>query len=286
MQTETNGAASPAPVAPLFPGVSITSGTTNKAPILLVIGDEKSGKSTTVTTSLFGYPTPNHQPLVLAWDPTGPVSCIKLGFHPHAIDINAQPGATRWAKAQGVMSSLESNITTLKERYGSLVIDCTSVMVDRLHEDARRYSKNPDPRSHFGECLLQGKEFINRVVDLGLPTVWLAWARASETVESVQPNGQKARKLIMGGPNILGNTRAFIAGKAHQIFIIEKQKRGQVEGADANGYVRIVHSQPWENINAGGRYEHILPEPCPPHFGWILSQITGTGQWAPQAAAT
>lgn len=276
-------AASQLPQLPLLPGVSVIDDKSNKAPLLLVMAFEKVGKSATTIMSTIGWPTPEHQPLVLAWDSSGPVSCLKLGYRPHSIDIQAAPGALRIDRARHVLAQIEQNIVEVRKRYGVLIIDCTSTMLDRLHEDARRTSKNPDPRSHYGEALLHGKEFINRVQDLGIPSIWLSWLRDAETVEQVLPNGQKSKRVIMGGPNIIGNVRTIIAGKAQHIFILDKEKHGPgAPGADEEGYVRVVHSRPWNNINAGGRYSHVLPEPCPPHFGWILSQITHNGPWTPK----
>jgi hypothetical protein len=267
----------------LFPGVSIIDAKSNAAPMLCVIGKEKSGKSATTITTLANWPAPGMDPLVLAWDKTGPDSCIKLGYQPHAIRIADQPGTRHWDKGRGVLDSLERNTAQLHSRYGAIVTDCMSTMVDRIHEDARRFSKNPDPRSHFGDALMQAKEWINRIVDLGLPTIWLTWLREPEMNESKAPNGQTVRKFAMGGVNVLGGTRALLAGKAHHILYLEKVKHGPgVQGADEDGNVRLFHTRPYENIDCHGRYSHILPEPCPPHLGWILSQITGKGPFAPR----
>lgn len=276
----TNGA------GPLFPGVTIIDAKANTAPIIVVIGREKSGKSATSITSLVGWPAPGFDPLVLAWDKTGPDSCIKLGYQPHAIRIADQPGARFWDKGRAVLDSLELNAPALHARYGAIVTDCMSTMVDRTHEDARRFSKNSDPRSHFGDALMQSKEWINRIVDLGLPTIWLTWLREPEVNESKGPAGQTIRKFVSGGVNVLGGTRALLAGKAHHILYLEKVKHGVgAQGADENGDVRLFHTKPYENIDCSGRYSHILPEPAPPHLGWILSQITGKGPYAPGAGA-
>lgn len=239
--------------------------------------------SATSATTLVNYPEPGFDPLVLAWDKTGPDACIKLGYQPHAIKIGEQPGTRNWDKARGVLDTLERNASALHGRYGAIITDCMSTMVDRLHEDARRFEKNPDPRSHFGVALMQSKEWINRLVDLGLPTIWLSWLKQPEVQDTVAPGGQKTKKYVMGGPNILGNTRTLIAGKAHHILYLEKVKMGPgTQGADDEGYVRMFHTRPYENINCHGRYSHVLPEPAPAHLGFILGCITGRGPWAPQ----
>lgn len=264
--------------APMIPGVTVVNAQSNTAPMLLVIGKEKEGKSATSICSLFGYPDPSKQPLVIAWDRTGPDSCIRLGYQPHRILVHEQNGARYWDKAKNILDNLERNVMNLSKAYGAIVVDCASTMADRLHEDARRFSKNPDPRSHFGELLLQSKEFINRVCDLGLPTVWLAWLKEAE-IQQEAGNVQgapKKFKMIPGGPNILGNTRALLAGKAHQILILEKVRMPiGTPGADEEGFVRQFHTRPWNDIQGGGRYSHVLPEPCQPSVGFVLAKITG-----------
>lgn len=268
---------------PTIPGISLVDALSNDAPIILIIAEEKAGKSTIAATTSVGYPEPGFDPLILAWDKTGPDACIKLGYQPHVMKIGDQPGNRWFAKAKHVMQTLENNAPAIRQRYGAIITDCTSTMVDRLHEDARRFSPNPNPQSHFGDALMQSKEWINRIVDLGLPSIWLAWLRAPEVVETTTAGGAKTKKFIMGGPNILGNTRSLIAGKAHHILYLEKQKVGVGQpGADEDGYLRVFHTRPFENINCHGRYSHVLPEPAPAHLGYILGCITRRGPWAPR----
>lgn len=259
---------------PLLPGVVAMSSTTVRPPMLLIISAPKFGKSATSICSLFGWPTPDKQPLVLAWDPTGPIACNRLGFYPHVIPIIDQPGAHFWDKAQHALNTIETNAHQLRQRYGAIVVDCASTMVDRLHEDSRRFSKNTNPMSHFGDALMRSKEFINRVVDLGFPTVWLAWLREAERVEEgTGPN--KRVKFIPGGPHILGSTRNLLAGRADHILLLEKTRAPiGTQGADGEGYIRQFHTRPWNEIECGGRYSHVLPEPCPPHVGHVLNLMT------------
>ncbi len=264
---------------PNIPGMTKVRGDDNKAPVLLVMSPEKAGKSSLGVT-LFGYPTPEKQPAFLAWDPTGPTACVRLGYSPHAMKITIDsPGDRHWPVAQRVLTTLEQNVQQIKAQYGALIIDCCSTMIDRLHEDARRFEKNTNPKSHFGVALMQGKEFMNRIVDLGLPTVWLSWLREAEVEEINLPNGSKKTRVIPGGPHIIGGFRQLVAGKAHHIFVLEKQRVGPgTVGADAQGYKRVLHAAPWANIASGGRYAHLLPDECPADLSLILRAIT-TGRY-------
>ena len=260
---------------PTIAGITKVMAGANKAPTVLVMSAEKQGKSSLATT-LFGWPTPEKQPLFLAWDPTGPESCVNLGYSPHAAIIKIDhPGERHWPKAQQILTMLEQNVHAIKQQYGAIVVDCCSTMTDRLHEDARRFSKNPNPQSHFGDCLMQSKEFLNRVRDLGLPSVWLSWLKEAEYDEQTSATGVKRVRIIPGGPHILGSFRQLIAGKAHHIFALEKQRVGFGQpGADAQGYKRVLHAAPWSNIATGGRYAHLLPDECPANLAMIFQAIT------------
>ena len=103
--------------------------------------------------------------------------------------------------------------------------------------------------------------------------VWLAWLR--EPVIQESGSGQaKTRRTVMGGPQIIGQFRGFLAGSVHMMLTLEKFKAGHgAPGADHSGYARRIHTTTWENIEGGGRYR--LPEPCAPHLGWIIDMITG-----------
>lgn len=261
-------------VAPVIPGIVQVSATDNQSPIILIMSPEKYGKSSLACT-LFDYPSPGKQPLILAWDRTGPDSCVKLGYYPHTLRIPDLPGAHHWDKARFALDTLEKNAAQIKASYGCLITDCASTMVDRLHEDARRFSDNPNPKSHFGDALMQAKEYLNRIIDFGLPSVWLCWMREQEVVED-NINGRKIRKMIMGGPNIIGSFRALLGGRSHHMMILDKVKYGMgAPGADDQGYVRLLRTRTYNGVNAGGRYEHLLPDPCQPHLGFVMATITG-----------
>lgn len=285
-----NGTSAPAPQAPtLLPGVTLGTGLDNYAPMLTVTAGEKSGKSTTVITTLRGYPSPQHHPLVLAFDEFGPDACIRMGYQPHSIRIVRQPGNTWIEKARGVMRMLEQNKAQYQAQYGSVVVDCASTAAAAFHDDARNTPKNknnPDVRAPYFEMALYFKEFVGRVIDFGLPSIWLAWLAEGGT--SVEKEGdRKIERQELGGPDVMGRKlRNFLAGRAQHNLLLEKRKLGK--GAtdqfgipvDDEGCSRLVHTQPWAMVNAGGRYSHLLPEPCPPNFSYVLGQITGRGPYA------
>ena len=275
MDNTQQPAPQPLPQQPLIPGVNIVLDNSEVTPQFLVIAREKEGKSATVGTTLVGWPQPGMHPLFIAFDESGPNSCLKLGYQPHVMSVKKLPGMTPWEKTREAINRLESNIVNIRKQYGALIVDCGSTMLDQLHEGARRNSKNPDPRSHFGEALMQAKEFMNRIAALELPVWWLAWLREPETVEEKGPNPNvKIRRILPGGPNIIGNFRSMLAGKVQHIFILEKLNVGKGQpGADEDGFARIFHTREWQNIRAGGRYSHVLPEPMAAHAGYVMSLV-------------
>jgi hypothetical protein len=213
-------------------------------------------------------------PLFIAFDESGPNSCLRLGYQPHVIAPRRMPGADMWQKTREVLSRLEQQGPALRGIYGSIIVDCASTMLDFFHEAARSSSKNPDPRSHFGTALMQAKEVMHRLGQLGLPVWWLSWLREPEVVEENGPSGQKIKRMLPGGPNILGNFRNMLAGKVQHIFALEKLNVGRGQpGADEEGFSRVFHTRDWANIRAGGRYSHLLPEPMPAHAGMVMSAV-------------
>lgn len=271
----------------MIPQVVSVGGNDNTAPIIVLQALEKDGKSATSGTTLAGWQ--GKEPLFLAWDRTGPDSCLRLGYSPKAIRIPDLPGQkvdpegrvadSFWAKGRAALAILESNRAEIVSTYNALIVDCTSTMSDRLFEEARRFSKNPDPRSHYGDVLLWCSEFMNRVVDIGLPTVWLAWMKPAETVQDKNTRGQTTTRLVPGGPLITGNFKVRLAGKAHHIAILTKEKHTpETPGADDEGFVRMLRTKPWNNVTAGGRYSHVLPDPMPAHLGVLFASITGKGR--------
>lgn len=272
----------------LLPGVVIVGANDNASPMLVLSAYEKQGKSTTAITSLVDWPKQGMHPLCIAWDPYGPDACVRVGYHPHVIRIRDQPGTLWNDKSRYAMRMLHSNRDYVHRTYGSVVVDCASTCAMALHTDAQKIPKNAnnnDTRAPYVESTLWLKEFINSVVDLGLPNVWLSWLMEGATDSfKDEASGQNKKTTRLGGPDIMGTKmRNFIAGKSHHNFVLEKYKAkndpwGKL--ADDEGTVRVFHSKPWGLINAGGRYSHVLPDPCPAHFGWVLSQITGRGPFA------
>lgn len=280
----------------LLPGVVIIGGNDNKSPMVTLSAYEKMGKSTTVITSLRDWPAPGMDPLVLAFDPHGPDACVRVGYHPHAIRIRDQPGNGTFEKAKNALAMLQQNLDFVRRRYGAVVVDCASTMVTQFHDDAKNIPKNknnPDTRAPYFELGLYVKEIIRKVMDLQLPNVWLAWLMEGSTNnEKDQSTGQNKKSTDMGGPDIMGRkVRNWIAGTSHHNFVLEKYRvakggRDPWGGAcDDEDFVRVIHTKPWGLINAGGRYSHLLPDPAPANMGWVLSQITGKGQYAPGAVA-
>lgn len=252
----------------VIPGITANPRSGNKAPIVLVAGREKEGKSTTVITSLFGFGGATMQPLVLAADSTGPDSCLAVGYVPHAIKFVDLAG--RWYdKLRSALDKVEQNIAAIRKTYNAIVFDCASTLSYRLLEDARRFSKNKDPRSHYQDMYTQFNEAWWRLADLEMPIVWLAWTG--------EPAMTDEGRTEYAAPDIAGKRFArTIAGRAHHVLLLERRKVGVgTDGADRDGYLRLFHTKPWNNNNAGGRYAHVLAEPMPAHMGNVLGAMLG-----------
>jgi len=267
---------------PNLPGVQLADGTDITALRLGVIAREKEGKSTLPVTC-FGWPTPQHQPLVIAWDETGPNSCLRLGYAVHKIVVRDAPGDSWFSKGENVVNSILDNIDAYRRTYGVIFNDCTSTQVERYLEAAGRIPQgqpgyNPDPRSHYFSAQRALMKYMNALEDTGIPTVWLAWLLESET-EEIKNGKNKTKRTIPGGFDVAGKKmRNMIGGKMHHTFILEKQKHGEgAPGADMDGFVRLLHTRDWMNIRAGGRFAHKLNEPEPASLGHILKKMTGRG---------
>lgn len=258
-----------------IPGVVLTGIYPQEPPLLLVIGHEKSGKSTLATT-LIDYPGKGGMPLIIAADASGPDSCAKLGVQMPHIKIKDAPGRTFWEKTQWVLNTVENAKRGGQFPFTSIVIDCASTLAEKLHMEDVRENPSADPRRNYGAVLTQTREFMHRILDLGLPSVWLAWLREPQVEEKVLPNGRKSKTTRLGGANIVGGFRNILAGKASMILPLEKINVGTGQpGADETGYARCLHTRTWDMIEGGGRYSHLFPEPCPAHLGWVMNQMTG-----------
>jgi hypothetical protein len=262
-----------------FPGIRAVTGNEDLVPQLLVIAREKEGKSATAGVTLVGYD--NKEPLFYAFDSSGPNSCLRLGYRPKVLDVNRLPGVTTQMRNREGLKMLETNPNALKAQFNAIIVDCGSTMVDRFHEDARRTSNNPDPRSHYGDALLAAKETMHRLAALGLPVIWLSWLKEAELVEEPAkvPGGPKSRRMIPGGPNILGNFRTMLAGRVMHTLILEKQNVGVgAQGADEDGFVRVFHTRDWQNIRGGGRFSHLLAPQMQANMGAVLWAIKHSQQ--------
>jgi len=254
---------------PAISGISSVSKANYTAPCIMVTGREKDGKSSLAAT-LFGFPDSQRQPLIVAADPSGPDSCIALGYAVHAIKLNEMTGVRWFDRARSALDIIERNIATIRSQYGAVVFDDASTISYRMLEDARRSSKNPDPRSHYQTMYTQFNELWWRLGDIGMPLVWLAWMG--------EPGLTETGGTELAAPDIAGKKFArTIAGRSQHNFVLEKRMVGKGgPGADQHGYARFLHSVPWNGQNAGGRFGHLLPEPCPPDLSFILRTIRGT----------
>ena len=80
--------------------------------------------------------------------------------------------------------------------------------------------------------------------------------------------------MTLGTLRVPGKLKTTIAGKAHVILYLEKLKGNRDDpNTDASGYTRVIHTQPYDNIDCGGRYT--LPEPCPANLAFIFNTILG-----------
>jgi hypothetical protein len=109
---------------------------------------------------------------------------------------------------------------------------------------------------------------IYRLTDIPLPVIYLAWL--GEKSDEDNPSE-------LAPPDIAGRRFArSVAGRTDHNFILERRLVGVgAEGADALGFVRVLHSIPWAGHTGGGRYSHALPAQCPPNLGWVLAAMTG-----------
>lgn len=257
-----------------IPGITFTGTVPNEPPIILVVGPEKIGKSTTAI-SLIDWPRPGAQPLIIAFDAGGPDSCAQLGYQMSVLKVKDQPGinmSDKTIRAAEIVARAFKSAPRDQYPYTSIVIDCASTLVDKLFADALpRYKSQLQV---YGEVKNVAERFFGIITEIGVPTIWYAWLK-----EPYEDN--KTKKLMEGGAKITGAFKNTLAGRATNIVMLDREKHGVgAVGADAQGYVRMFHTRTYNNIALGGRYA--LPEPCPPHLGMILQTIMG-GIHQPQA---
>lgn len=279
----------------LLPGVTIATDRDMQSPMLSVCSPPKFGKSRTVITSLIDWPAPGMHPLVIAVDDSGPLSCIDAGYYPHRVRLREEdyPGVAFDMRIRMALSGLTARRQELRQRYGSIVVDCGSTLADKLHDAAKRLTKNannPQMQAPFFELGIWFKEVMNRIRELDLPSIWLSWQTEGFVQSEKDAQGRAKVTSHMGGPDIMGaKLRNYYSGQFAHNFILERRKVGTGmkdyetgQLGDGDGNVRVLHSKPYNNVDAGGRLQRFLPAVCPAHIGWILSAITGKGPYAQQ----
>lgn len=259
-----------------IPGLSFAGSQPNKEPMLLVIAREKYGKSS-LSTTLFGWPTPQSMPLVLAFDQTGPDSCAKFGYQVPCIKPRDVPGSSYLDKCKFMIDAVEKMVAGGGPKPSAIVTDCVSTMVEKIVSETARTSNNPDTRSHYKPATEFVRDYLNRMREIGVPTVLYGWLREPFVQDTETKAGAKGKRMILGGVSVTGGqARDFVGGKPDMILILDKRRIGIGQpGTDEDGYVREFHTRTWSDISAGGRYSHLLPDPCPAHLGGVLSAITG-----------
>jgi hypothetical protein len=253
--------------APIIPGLVYSGSIPSEPPIVVVSSREKAGKSTLAAT-LFDWPKKGDRPLVIAWDPTGPDAAKRIGVSLPVLKVRDEMGSTYREKTRSLITKLELAFANGQRPFTSLVIDCASTMTDRIFDETQRTSTNSDPRSHYGEVLGVSKSFFYRLMDLGVPTIWLSWLREPETVTD-----KGIKRFIQGGPQVLGKFRETLSGKAHVLALLEKTQPfpGENLPVSSDGFVRKLHVAPYGGVNCETRYA--LPNPCPANLGWILHWV-------------
>jgi hypothetical protein len=262
------------PVPAGIPGVTMCGLGGFEPPNVLVISPEKAGKSS-LAVSLLGWPDPMGMPVVLAFDPSGPDSCAALGYPVPVLKVKDMPGSNAWEKTSAALARLESYFAkkpdTKQPYFSSIVVDCASRMAEVFFGESLRLHKSKDKRQNYGHLLEQSRETYNRLTVLGVPTFWLAWQRDAHVEENIV-DGKRFTKQTMGGPQIAGQFKSFLAGSCHQICILEKRKVSpETPGISSDGFLRVFHTKNWRLIEAGGRYR--LPEPMPAHLGMLVDSI-------------
>lgn len=280
-----------APPMAMVPGVTVATDRDITSPMLSVCSKAKVGKSRSIITSLVDWPRPGMHPLVIAVDDDGPMSCLDVGYSPHRLRLREldYPGLGFEQAIIMALSKLHVSRAAVHQQYGSIVVDCGSTLGMKLHAAAQRIpknAKNPNMQAPFFELRVWFQQVIGLVKDLDLPNIWLSWS-TDGFVEAANREQNKPAKHFPGGPDILGaKLRNVFSGMPSHNFYMEKRNVG-VGGrdyatgfsADALGFVRVLHSQPYDNMDAGGRLQRFLQPAMEAHMGKVLSAITGRGPY-------
>ncbi len=250
-----------------IPGVVLSGDKPSSAPIILVIAREKTGKSTLAATA-FDWPNKGDRPLVIAADESGPDAAAQIGVRLPHIKVKDEPGERYKEKLSFLAGKLETHFANGKKPYSSLIYDCASTSADKLIDEAHRFGGNPDPRSHYGDMNTAMRSFFFRMVDLNVPTIWLAWLREPETVKE-----KGASRFVPGGAQIAGvKFRELLSGRAHVIALLEKNiAKPNDPNASSDGFVRTFRTKQYAGINCETRYR--LPNPMPANLGLLLHYV-------------
>lgn len=252
-------------------------------PLLVVQSKAKAGKSTLPIT-LFDFPNEGDRPLIIAADKYGPDSCAALGYAPTRIKLAEYPvpgveKPTYWQRSLEILENLE-DVYVMRRRkpYSTIVVDCGSKQAELYYSECAHLK---DGRARYGEVLDHCREFLNRLMNLGVPIIYLCWLAEGYTEESGSGKN-KTKRMVLGGPQILGSFKAVLAGTAHCIFLLDKTKAlandpnaNNLErmGVKGDGYKRTFRSKTYDMIECGGRYP--FPDPMPADLGHALAMYYG-----------
>lgn len=261
-------------------GVVYAGQSVREPPQILVMGPEKVGKSSLATT-LFDWPCKDARPFVIAVDSSGVEACAGLGYPVAHRKVKDAPGSNMHEKMDSVLSDLERQWRPLGVNgfpFSTIVFDDASSFGEILLTEDMQDNESKDPRKNYGNILQLQKRVFWRLKALNVPIIWLGWERAASEITT--GSGQnKQTKREPGTVAIPGNFRQILAGWASQICILRIRKVGvNVQGADKDGNMRVLYTRSHEGTTAGGRWQHLLPDPAPAHLGMMLNAMLGLPQ--------
>lgn len=253
-----------------IPGIVVTGEAPLEAPLVVVAAREKTGKST-LACSLVNWPKEGDMPLVLAFDPTGPESCAKLGYRIPYLRWKDEPGATYKEKAASMLTKVEGLFRSSGKKPSAILCDCASTFTERLYEEAQRLIQTKDNRQRFGYVKDVATSFYYRLYDLGVPTAWISWLREMEVVTE-----GTSKRVVPGGVQAVGSFRETLAGKAQQVVLLDKSAAMPGDpNASSDGAVRKFWTKDYAGIRCEGRFE--LPNPMPANLAYLFHYIQQRG---------
>lgn len=257
----------------LIQGVSYASQLApTEPPLLTVTAGPKVGKSSLVPT-LFDWPNEGDRPLILAFDRTGPDAIAQLGYAASVVKVEDLPGASIFDKSKNCLTNLEDiYITKRLKPFSSIVVDCASTQAEKCWAATRGVNNT---LQRYGKVLESCTEFLDRLLELGVPVIYLSWLTKPWTEEKgSKSEGNYQVIQHKGGLNIRGGFKDTLAGRSMMIFLLEKTKPAPaVKERDPDGFKRVFHTREYGSIECGGRYK--LPEPMDANLGYALAMIMG-----------